>query len=822
MKRLLSLILFLPSFWLLRAADSDWRIHLNFDEEVTHVIETPDYVYFTSRRLPVNNNTEALSSLFRYDKKGEELLSLSTSNILNGNTVRDIIYNPAGGYLAVLYKDYNIDLLYNNGKVINIPYYAQSSFGNSKNVNSMTIDKSHDRIYLATDFGYLAINDKKHEVAESRNYSVALNAFARLGDRFLILTGGKLLTAQADNPRLSLNQYEELASFNDAKKLYPLSDNICILVGESGTNTYVKILTFDDEGIKSQDDLVSGDIYNIENTTNGVTIATGNILYQVDKNGNVTMLNRPDNYNKCAAVTLNMSDVWNGLKRKGLNSIKKSGDQWNVTRDWMLPNSPAPFVTTSFGSNSQNGLLMLSFGATNPSTASLPHNLPMLLSGYKDGKWTQYAPAYTNPDRTTILTGTTGMAVDPDNSNYVYVSSYHNGFARFNLSNPQDIIHYTREGDPGDKQPGFVPLEMPKSNAGWTNISTPYFDNRGNLWMSFPNWENASQHPHLYCLLAEDRRATTSASNARAPKIIEFNSSFANSNYILTRPLLYTGNGLHVYHTFENNIALIGLLNTNGTPADTSDDKVYKFPEFVDSDGNPVSFSRVNFFWEDPSTGYVWFGHSEGLFYFIPSQVIAGNYELYRPKVARNDGSNLADYLLDAVRVNAMTQDNAGRKWFATGGGGVVCTSNDGREIIEEFTKTNSPLPSDFVYGIAYHADTNSLMISTDEGYAEYNLPSNQSTSEDKTDIKAYPNPVRPDYSGYVTITDIPAGSFVKITDIAGNLVKELGIMNGFEILWDISDTKFNRVKSGVYHIMVSPSGESGSFSGVGKILVMN
>lgn len=112
-------------------------------------------------------------------------------------------------------------------------------------------------------------------------------------------------------------------------------------------------------------------------------------------------------------------------------------------------------------------------------------------------------------------------------------------------------------------------------------------------------------------------------------------------------------------------------------------------------------------------------------------------------------------------------------------------------------------------------------MISTAKGYAQYSLGEAEKDNG-KEEIRAYPNPVRPEFSGYVTITDIPQGSFVKITDVAGNLVKDLGIMPGFEILWDLSDSNFNRVKSGVYRIMVSPAGDTSDYKGVGKILVIS
>ena len=286
-------------------------------------------------------------------------------------------------------------------------------------------------------------------------------------------------------------------------------------------------------------------------------------------------------------------------------------------------------------------------------------------------------------------------------------------------------------------------------------------------------------------------------------------------------PLLKTGNGLLVHTSYENGKVFLGLFNTNGTPLDTKDDSGYIFKELLDTDESVIDMERARCLWEDPSTGNVWIGHLNGVCYFNPKNVIAGDYLLSKVKVPRNDGTNLADYLLEGVSVNYITSDAEGRKWFATNGAGVICTTADGRTILEQYNTSNSPLPDDVVYGIGYNSEKNSMIFSTAQGYAEYYLPASQESSS-KMEVRAYPNPVRPEYSGYVTISDIPQGSFVKITDVKGNLVKDLGIMSGFEMLWDISDANFKRVKSGVYHIMVSPSDESSSYSAVGKILVVS
>lgn len=819
MKKIAFLILFI-SFWLMgNAADANWRIHPIFDEVVEHVVETPDYVYFTSRNLTEQSPDEIFSSLFRYDKKGEELMSLSSGNILNGNNVRNIIYNPVKGYLFVLYHDYNIDLIYNNGSVINIPAYAKTNLMYSKQVNGIAVDPDKDRLYLATDFGYVSLNDKKYEVAESRLYGDEFKSFCRLGEDYFVLKDNTLLKGSVSSPRLSIDEYETVAYFNNPTALHPLGKNLCLLISGSKEQSNISVLSISPEGVKSED-LFGGRLYNIENNPKGITIAMDNRLYQFSSDGTYTFIERPEGYSNSAASSLNMAEVWNGEKRKGISSVKKTGETWSVTHDWMAPNAPAPFVTTSFANHPSLGTLLLSYGCL-PSTFQMYSYSPYQLSSYKQGRWKNHSTSYNYPEKTSLMTASNGIVIDPDNNNYAYISTYHNGFSRINFNDPRDIIHIARTKDADAGNEGYVALDF-LYNSDFASVGAPNFDAQGNLWMLFANGNDKEDpNPHYICWLAEDRKATKSATDIRLPKHVEFDFYAPYSNLFLSVPLFKTGKGLHVYTVMEGGVTYLALLDTNGTPTDMTDDKVYGFDRFHDSDGNEVSLGRVNQVWEDPNTGLVWLCHINGVCYFQPSQVIGGNYYLNKVKVPRNDGTNLADYLLDGVYVTSIATDADGRKWFGTNGGGVICTSSDGREILEEFTTSNSLLPDDVVYGIGYNKEDNTMIFSTQKGYGEYSLPVSVEHVA-KADVRAFPNPVRPEYSGYVTITDIPLGSFVKITDSYGHLVKELGIMSGFEILWDISDANFNRVKSGVYHIMVSPSDENSSYSAVGKILVVS
>lgn len=116
---------------------------------------------------------------------------------------------------------------------------------------------------------------------------------------------------------------------------------------------------------------------------------------------------------------------------------------------------------------------------------------------------------------------------------------------------------------------------------------------------------------------------------------------------------------------------------------------------------------------------------------------------------------------------------------------------------------------------------SNMVYIGTDKGLVSYSSDS-APAAEDYSDVYAYPNPVRPDYTGWVTITGLMDNSLVKITDTAGNIVAQ-GKSEGGLYLWDVCNMSNQRVRSGVYFVFASQNeGSSASGKPVTKIMVIN
>lgn len=177
----------------------------------------------------------------------------------------------------------------------------------------------------------------------------------------------------------------------------------------------------------------------------------------------------------------------------------------------------------------------------------------------------------------------------------------------------------------------------------------------------------------------------------------------------------------------------------------------------------------------------------------------------------------LAQELLFGQVITDIVVDGANNKWIGTAGSGVFYISSDGQKTFNIFTKENSPLPSNAINDIDINERTGEVFIATDGGMVSYKGNAT-SGAENLNNVIAYPNPVRPDYSGVVSITGLMNNSNVKVTDIEGNLVYE-AVSEGGTVQWDTTAFSKYKVTSGVYMLFISS--EDGAETKVKKVMVV-
>ena len=178
---------------------------------------------------------------------------------------------------------------------------------------------------------------------------------------------------------------------------------------------------------------------------------------------------------------------------------------------------------------------------------------------------------------------------------------------------------------------------------------------------------------------------------------------------------------------------------------------------------------------------------------------------------------DLAQELFYQQTILDIAVDGANRKWVSIADGGVFLVSPNGQQTIYQFTKSNSPLPSDNINDIEIDGVSGEVFFATDKGMVSF-LGTSTKPSDDLGNVYVYPNPVRPEFLGTVKISGLTDKANVKITDIEGNLVHETTTSGG-TIEWDTTAFGKYKVASGVYMIFVAS--EDGTDTTVKKVMII-
>ena len=118
--------------------------------------------------------------------------------------------------------------------------------------------------------------------------------------------------------------------------------------------------------------------------------------------------------------------------------------------------------------------------------------------------------------------------------------------------------------------------------------------------------------------------------------------------------------------------------------------------------------------------------------------------------------------------------------------------------------------------------NTGELYIGTDKGIMGYKGQATEG-ADNLGDLYAYPNPVRPDYTGVIAVKGFMDESDVKFTDASGNLVYST-VSKGGQAIWNGNNLQGERVKSGVYYCFAvsRTNSQRGFAKAATKILFIN
>ncbi|MBQ7421967.1 MAG: Por secretion system protein [Prevotella sp.] len=381
------------------------------------------------------------------------------------------------------------------------------------------------------------------------------------------------------------------------------------------------------------------------------------------------------------------------------------------------------------------------------------------------------------------------LDIDPKDATHVFAGG-RTGLYEFR--NSKFVKEYTYENSPLQGAKTVSP-----TNKDYTIVQGLTFDGTGNLWclnsisattslLEYASGEWTSHHKAV--LMADD----VSFENMKS-------AVFDSRNLLWFVNDHYREPGLVCYQPSTDAI------------------KVYK--SFTNEDGTTISNTAVSCVIEDRDRN-IWFGTAAGPLLLEQDEIGNDDPLFTQVKVPRNDGTNYADYLLSGVGISCIAIDGGGRKWFGTTSNGVYLISEDNMTQLQHFTAENSYLLSDNIESIAINNQTGEVFFGTDKGLCSY-MSDATATNEEMTkdNVYAYPNPVRPGYSGLITVTGLSYNADVKIVTTNGVLVAK-GRSNGGTFTWDGCDLNGKRVASGVY--MVETATQDGGSGTVCKIAVVN
>ncbi len=746
-------------------AGGRWQFHAIFSSS------NPTACFDTGKRVFY----QAGASLFCYDKASQENESLNSLNRLTDSGVKKIYYNAAEEYIVVAYDDANIDVILRNDDVVNLPFIKDANITIDKTINDITFND--DGFLVATAFGYVAIDHNRWEVKESRIFGRNIVSAAIVGSRILLAADDGLYCGTNGKYYGSLDQYAKL--LGESGRITPAAPSRFFY--NSGW-LYLGTLSevAGGELTCSLQQVAQATARDVQPTAEGFVASFFPQEYHITFDSESLNNTRHEGTGIYSMAT---AGEWWVLDADGLACIKGEERSASITPNG-IDISTVPFWLTY---DSHNRRVILSSTTDNAVLPRANHGAKTEIAAYDGDRWTNITPTGV-PEATSGNGGNNRPCFSPHTSDTYFLATRMNGLCR--VHDDEVVTVYDNSNSPLS-----ATYRMPVTA----------FDSGGNLWvvqspyqstpvMALPRAKQSLETtvPADWAAMAVDGVATGGFKRA------QFTIGAADTK-------VYTAGDMGNQVVFWQN-----------DPSSLELTKSKAYTSFTDEDGNNYSWSYVYCLATDKN-GRVWMGSTNGVVSMDPTEAF-GNFTVNRIKVARDDGSGLADYLLSGQNVYCIATDGLNRKWIGTAGSGLFLVSEDGGTILKQFTTENSDLSSNRIYDVLCDPEGNSVFVVTNNSVMEYSSDATPGAPDYK-DIYAYPNPVQPNYRGTITIAGLMENSLVKIADPAGNVIRTLKSTGGMA-LWDGRNAAGDEVGSGVYLVLASQN-SNGSSAAVTKILIV-
>ena len=700
-------------------------------------------------------------ALYFYDPDDDAVYTIDKTGGLSDTDIASMAYCNSEKAIVLVYSNGNIDILYDDETIYNFTDLKNNSIA-SVSINEVKIVDG-DKAYIATNIGLVIFDLKRREIKSTYRFDKPVRTSVLKGDSLFCSTdAGLYLGLTSDN----LLDKSNWAFFLDLvfNGLYSFDGNIWGLYID---NSCWKIDCSTKDFFLVKDNVNS--IYPLSDERLALIQDSTVILYESETE--FTQLSFDD---RILHILDDGDNYWISQGINGLGLYTVSDDVITCKARGIKPNSPRSNLFHYVTWPERERLLAVS-GCQNYQEINYPGTVMI----YENDRW-----SYLQED----LSETTGVdyinltevAQDPDDSKHIFVGSAGQGLYEFydgkfiklhtwNNSALRSIINNT---------------EYNRNN--FVRISALSYDKLGNLWMANNEVDTVIK------VLQPDGKWFGLYYNEIA-------------GFPTLKQMKFDHNGYVWINSSRHSPGLI-CIDPKSTVKDNSDDIIrFSGSNFKNQDGITEEVYDI-YFYDFDFDGNIWIGTNTGIFILRdPDNFINNPNPVFeRIKIKMDENPDYASYLFNGVMTTAIYIDQGNRKWIGTLNDGVFLLSADGTQTLEHFTTKNSPLPSNNILSITENGLNGSLFFCTSQGMVEYG---GQARDSEKTlsesNILVYPNPVKPDFDGYVTITGLTQSSTIRILSNSGRLI-HYGTSNGGSYSWNITDMNGRPVPSGVYHAVIT------------------
>jgi len=716
--------------------------------------------YNISDITPANSKiyVAAQNAIFSYNTLSGETNKISTINGISGENITTIHYSSNYNLLLIGYETglinvYDLDTeealqVIDITEKVTIP-------PDKRRVNHFF--EVGDQVLISTNYGISAYNLANSEFSDT--YFIG-NGGAQLrineisvfdGFIYAASQGGGVRYAGLDNPNLiDFSQWQQIPGEANIKNILTFNDKL-YAIGNSNSlyriqnNSLDNSLQFNNE---VKDAFAGANMLLI--TFNSKVEGYNAQLNQTVSFGNAASLEFEPNFSSSIIID---DQIFVGDKTEGLLNTFTSAPQ---SFQYLSP--LGPLFNMAFNMEAIPNELWVVFGEYTATLNPYPLNSRGVSHLFND-EWINIPFEELGGARSIGE-----VTIDPQDSKHVFLSSYFDGLLE--LFDNELINLY-------DQDNSALPEVTPGSGDLRTNGTA--FNNSGDLWIVNSLVDNG---------LA---KLPAGSSNFELFDLTSVITDPKGSTLGLTKVVIDNAGNIYFGSSHDG---VVGYQPSTQTFAEVNGDE---------GEGNlPDNF--VSTLTLD-NNNQLWIGTLRGLRVLFGPSAMFTDQDIEAQEIIILDDDNVAQELLAGITIADIEVDGNNNKWIATGSGAFYLSAN-GQETIFNFTTSNSPIPSNNVTDIEVDGSSGLVYIGTDKGIVAFKgtATSSQETLEN---VRAYPNPVRPQYAGMVTIDGLIENANVKITDIEGNLVYE-DIAQGGSMQWDTRAFGKYKVASGVYLVLIT------------------